>query len=67
MFGTAVTSGHPGVPWSHEQDELPFKSPADPSAGIYSSGVSGSHRDSDIISRPDEVKVSHTMFNEGLG
>ncbi|XP_030574287.1 TOG array regulator of axonemal microtubules protein 1 [Archocentrus centrarchus] len=64
MFGTAVSSGHPGVPWALEQGELLFKPPTDLSVGIYSSGVSGSHQDGDIIRRTDEVKekMTYTRF-----
>lgn len=61
MFGTAVSSSHPGVALSLELGDSVAKPPTDPSAGIYSHALSGSHRDSDDSLRPDEVKVSHTL------
>lgn len=67
MLGTAVSSSRPGVLLPLEQGDLSFKPPTDPSAGIYSNAVSGSHQDGDIIPRPEEVKVSHTLFSGGLG
>ncbi|XP_005742864.1 protein FAM179B [Pundamilia nyererei] len=56
MLGTAVSSSHPGVLLPLEQGFLSFKPPTDPSVGIHSNAVSGSHQDSDIIPRPEEVK-----------
>ncbi|KAG8013610.1 TOG array regulator of axonemal microtubules protein 1 [Nibea albiflora] len=56
MFGTAVSSGHPGAALSLEQSDPVAKPPADPSAGIYNRGLSGSQRDSDDSPRSDEVK-----------
>lgn len=61
MFGTAVSSGHPGVALSLEQGDPVAKPPTDLSAGIYNRGLSGSQRDSDDSPRSDEVKVSHTL------
>ncbi|TKS86553.1 TOG array regulator of axonemal microtubules protein 1 [Collichthys lucidus] len=56
MFGTAVSSGHPGVALSLEQGDPVAKPPTDLSAGIYNRGLSGSQRDSDDSPRSDEVK-----------
>uniref|UniRef100_A0A3B4WMP0 TOG array regulator of axonemal microtubules 1 n=1 Tax=Seriola lalandi dorsalis TaxID=1841481 RepID=A0A3B4WMP0_SERLL len=55
MFGTAVSS-RPGVVLSHEQGESVAKPPTDPSAGIYSHALSGSHIDSDESPRQDELQ-----------
>ncbi|XP_044021433.1 TOG array regulator of axonemal microtubules protein 1 isoform X2 [Siniperca chuatsi] len=64
MFGTAVSSSHPGVALSLEQGDPVAKPPTDPSAGIYSHALSGSHRDSDDRPRPDEVKrVKNARFS----
>ncbi|XP_070835057.1 TOG array regulator of axonemal microtubules protein 1 isoform X2 [Chaetodon trifascialis] len=65
MFGTAVTPSHPGLALSLEQDDSVAKPPTDPSAGIYSRALSGSHRDSDDSPRSDEVKqrVKNARFN----
>lgn len=63
MFGTAV-SGRPGVALSHEQGESSSTPPADPSAGICSHALPGSHIDSDDSPRPDELKVSHTLSSD---
>ncbi|XP_071354250.1 TOG array regulator of axonemal microtubules protein 1 isoform X2 [Trachinotus anak] len=64
MFGTAVSS-RPGVALSLEQDDLVAKPSADPSAGIYSHAVLGSHIDSDDSPRPDELKerVENARFS----
>ncbi len=61
MFGTAVSARRPGVALSLELGDSVAKPPTDPSAGICSHALSGSHRDSDDSPRPDEVKVSHTL------
>ncbi|XP_070776477.1 TOG array regulator of axonemal microtubules protein 1 [Enoplosus armatus] len=65
MFGTAVSSSRPGVALSLEQGDPVAKPPTDPSAGIYSHALSGSHRDSDDSPRPDEVKqrVKNARFS----
>lgn len=65
MFGTAVSSSRPGVALSLEQGDSVAKPPTDPSAGIYSRSLSGSHRDSDDSPRPDEVKqrVKNARFS----
>lgn len=60
MFGTTVSSSCLGVALSLEQGDSMAKSPTDPSAGVCSHILSGSHRDSDDSPRPEEVKVSHT-------
>lgn len=60
MFGTAVSSSRPGVASSLDQGDFVAKPPTDPSGGIYSHTLSGSHLDGDDSPRPDEVKVSHT-------
>lgn len=59
MFGTAVSSSHPGVASSLEQGDSVAKPPTDASAGIYSHAASP--LDSDDSPHPDEVKVSHTL------
>lgn len=56
MFGTTVSSSRPGVGLSLEQGDFEAKPPTDPSAGIYSHALSGSHPDGDDSPRPDEVK-----------
>lgn len=61
MFGTVVSSSHPGVALTLEPDDSVAKPPTDPSAGTYSRALSGSHIDSDDSPCPDEVKVSHTL------
>lgn len=61
MFGTAASPSSPGAALSLEQGDSVAKPPADPSAGVYSHALSGSHLDSDDSPRPDEVKVSHTL------
>ncbi|XP_051247473.1 TOG array regulator of axonemal microtubules protein 1 isoform X2 [Dicentrarchus labrax] len=64
MFGTAVSSSRPGVALSLEQGDSVAKPPTDPSAGIYSRALSGSHRDTDDSPRPDEVKrVKNARFS----
>lgn len=63
MFGTAVSSSHPGVALSFEQGDTVAKLPTDPSGGIHSHALSGSHLDSDDSPHPDEPKVSHTLSN----
>lgn len=60
MFGTAVSSSNPGVALSFDQGDSVAKPPSDPSAGIHSHALSGSHLDSNDSSRPDELQVSHT-------
>ncbi|XP_040917294.1 TOG array regulator of axonemal microtubules protein 1 isoform X1 [Toxotes jaculatrix] len=64
MFGTAVSS-RPGDALSLEQGESVARPPTDPSAGIYSHAVSGSHLDSDDSPRPDELKerVKNARFS----
>nr|XP_046268903.1 TOG array regulator of axonemal microtubules protein 1 isoform X2 [Scatophagus argus] len=63
MFSTAVSSSCPGVALSFEQGDSVAKPPTDPSAGIYSHTVSGSHRDSDDSPHPEEVKrVKNARF-----
>lgn len=61
MFGTAVSSGRPGVPSSLEQGDFVAKPPPDLSAGLYSHALSGSCLDCVDSPRPDEAKVSHTF------
>ncbi|KAL7379612.1 hypothetical protein ABVT39_002392 [Epinephelus coioides] len=65
MFGTAASPSSPGVALSLEQGDSVAKPPADPSAGIYSHALSGSHLDSDDSPHPDEVKqrVKNSRFN----
>ncbi|XP_037602306.1 TOG array regulator of axonemal microtubules protein 1 isoform X1 [Sebastes umbrosus] len=65
MFGTAVSSSRPGVASSLDQGDFVAKPPTDPSGGIYSHALSGSHLDGDDSPRPDEVKqrVKNARFN----
>ncbi|XP_054469760.1 TOG array regulator of axonemal microtubules protein 1 isoform X2 [Anoplopoma fimbria] len=64
MFGTAASSSRPGAASSFEQGDCVAKPPTDPSAGVYSHAVSGSHLDSDDSPRPDEVKrVKNARFS----
>ncbi|XP_041809648.1 TOG array regulator of axonemal microtubules protein 1 isoform X2 [Chelmon rostratus] len=64
MFGTVVSSSHPGVALTLEPDDSVAKPPTDPSAGTYSRALSGSHIDSDDSPCPDEVKrVKNTRFS----
>ncbi|XP_023140257.2 TOG array regulator of axonemal microtubules protein 1 [Amphiprion ocellaris] len=63
MFGSAVSSSRPGA-LSLEQGELAAKPPTDPSAGIQSYTLYGSHLDGDDSPRPEEVKerLKNTRF-----
>ncbi|KAM9708824.1 TOG array regulator of axonemal microtubules protein 1 [Menidia menidia] len=52
VFGTGVSSGHPGVALTLDRGETPAKPPGDPPAGLYSS----SRLDSDDSPYPEETK-----------
>uniref|UniRef100_A0A3Q1HFT5 TOG domain-containing protein n=1 Tax=Anabas testudineus TaxID=64144 RepID=A0A3Q1HFT5_ANATE len=64
MFGTAVSSSHPGVALSFDQGDPVAKPPTDPLAVIHSHALSGSHLDSDNSPRSDELKerVKNSRF-----
>ncbi|XP_010771461.1 protein FAM179B isoform X2 [Notothenia coriiceps] len=64
VFGTAVSSGRPGVPSSLEQGDFVAKPPPDLSAGLYSQALSGSRLDCVDSPRPDEAKrVKNARFH----
>ncbi|XP_033978823.1 TOG array regulator of axonemal microtubules protein 1 isoform X1 [Trematomus bernacchii] len=63
VFGTAVSSGRPGVPSSLEQGDFVAKPPPDLSAGLYSHALSGSHLDCVDSPRPDEAKQKNARFH----
>ncbi|KAI4803653.1 hypothetical protein KUCAC02_025316 [Chaenocephalus aceratus] len=65
VFGTAVSSGRPGVPSSLEQGDFVAKPPPDLSAGLYSHALSGSCLDCVDSPRPDEAKqrVKNARFH----
>ncbi|KAF3844714.1 hypothetical protein F7725_007877 [Dissostichus mawsoni] len=64
VFGTAVSSGRPGVPSSLEQGDFVAKPTPDLSAGLYSHALSGSRLDCVDSPRPDEAKrVKNARFH----
>ncbi|XP_028994743.1 TOG array regulator of axonemal microtubules protein 1 isoform X2 [Betta splendens] len=64
MFGTTVSSCHPGVALSFEQGDTFAKPPTDPSTGIHSLSLCGRPLDSDDSPHSDEPKerVRNTRF-----
>ncbi|KAK1894324.1 TOG array regulator of axonemal microtubules protein 1 [Dissostichus eleginoides] len=68
VFGTAVSSGRPGVPSSLEQGDFVAKPTPDLSAGLYSHALSGSRLDCVDSPRPDEAKqrVKNARFHRGM-